>query len=214
MLENVASPVAKIAHNAKIIGKGDLTKDLMINNVKGDIKNLADGFTSMFSGLRETIKAVKMNSEQVASSAEELSSSAEEVNASVEQTSSTIQQISEGASIAANQSNTVLDETKKATEDDNKVMMTKEPIIDHIEKLTTNDGGEKWLSVTKLPWYDDKGIIIGTMGISRDVTKRIKGEKETEKYKKVAIGQNLRMIELRDKVKDIIQEIEDQDTNK
>jgi transcriptional regulator with PAS, ATPase and Fis domain len=186
----------------------------MINNVKGDIKNLADGFTSMFSGLRETIKAVKMNSEQVASSAEELSSSAEEVNASVEQTSSTIQQISEGASIAANQSNTVLDETKKATEDDNKVMMTKEPIIDHIEKLTTNDGGEKWLSVTKLPWYDDKGIIIGTMGISRDVTKRIKGEKETEKYKKVAIGQNLRMIELRDKVKDIIQEIEDQDTNK
>ena len=105
-------------------------------------------------------------------------------------------------------------QAQKATEDDNRVMQTKEPIIDHIEKLTTKEGEEKWLSVTKLPWYNDKGLIIGTMGVSRDVTKRIKGEKETEKYKKVAIGQNLRMIELRDKVKDLIQEMEGQDTNK
>jgi len=52
------------------------------------------------------------------------------------------------------------------------------------------------------------------MGISRDVTKRIKGEKETEKYKKVAIGQNLRMIELRDKVKDLIEEMETQESSK
>jgi hypothetical protein len=46
------------------------------------------------------------------------------------------------------------------------------------------------------------------MGISRDITKRMKEKKETEKYKKVAIGQNLRMIELRDKVKDLINELE------
>jgi PAS domain S-box-containing protein len=106
------------------------------------------------------------------------------------------------------------DQAQKAANDDNKVMETGVPIIDHIEKLTTKDGDEKWLSVTKIPWYDDQGTIIGTMGISRDVTKRIKGEKETEKYKKVAIGQNLRMIELRDKVKDLIEEIETQESSK
>ncbi len=106
------------------------------------------------------------------------------------------------------------DQEQKAACDDDKVMESGEPIIDHIEKLTTKDGDEKWLSVTKIPWYDDQGTIIGTMGISRDVTKRIKGEKETEKYKKVAIGQNLRMIELRDKVKDLIEEMETQESSK
>jgi hypothetical protein len=46
------------------------------------------------------------------------------------------------------------------------------------------------------------------MGISRDVTKRVKEKKETEKYKKAAISQNMRMIELRDKVTDLINELE------
>jgi len=50
--------------------------------------------------------------------------------------------------------------------------------------------------------------IIGTMGISQDVTKWVKEKKETEKYKKVAIGQNMRMIEQRGKAKDVINELE------
>ena len=100
------------------------------------------------------------------------------------------------------------DQAQKAQEDDNQVMQKGTPIIDKIERVTTNDGSEKWVSVTKIPRYDDNGEIIGSMGISRDVTKRVKEQKETEKYKKVAIGQNLRMIELRDKVKDLISEME------
>jgi len=102
------------------------------------------------------------------------------------------------------------DEAKKTYEDDIKVMETGKPIIDKIEKITRKDGSERWVSVTKIPRYNEKGEVIGTMGISRDITKRIKGEKETEKYKKVAIGQNLRMIELRDKVKELLKELEDQ----
>jgi len=76
------------------------------------------------------------------------------------------------------------------------VIQTGRPILNEVEKLTGKDGYERWVSVTKIPRYNMEGQIIGTMGISRDVTKRIKGTKETEKYKKVAIGQNLRMIEL------------------
>jgi len=100
------------------------------------------------------------------------------------------------------------EQAQKAQSDDNQVMQTGKPIIDTIEKVTTTDGSEKWVSVTKIPRYDDNGEIIGSMGISRDVTKRVKEQKETEKYKKVAIGQNMRMIELRDKVKDLISEME------
>ena len=99
-------------------------------------------------------------------------------------------------------------QAQKAHEDDNAVMKTEKPIIDKVEKIVSKDGYEKWVSVTKIPRYNNQGNIIGTMGVSRDVTKRIKGQKETEKYKKVAIGQNMRMVELRDKVKDLISEIE------
>lgn len=100
------------------------------------------------------------------------------------------------------------DQAKKAFDDDTSIMEKNQPIIDKIEKITASDGSERWVSVTKLPRYNAEGKIIGTMGISRDVTKHMREKKETEKYKKIAIGQNLRMIELRDKVKDLISEME------
>jgi PAS domain S-box-containing protein len=104
-------------------------------------------------------------------------------------------------------------QARKSFEDDKCIMQTGQPIIADTEKLTTKDGAERWVSVTKIPRYNKEGKIIGTMGISRDITKQIKGNKETEKYKKVAIGQNLRMIELRDKVKELISEIEKEHEN-
>jgi two-component system, sensor histidine kinase and response regulator len=100
------------------------------------------------------------------------------------------------------------EEAQKACADDTQIMKTGQPILDEIEKITGADGSERWVSVTKLPRFNKDQQIIGTMGISRDITKRIKEKKETEKYKKVAIGQNLRMIELRDKVKELIHELD------
>jgi len=145
MLENIAAPVTEIAQNSKTVAKGDLTQDIKVKNAKGDIQVLASGFSAMLEGLRETISAVKINTEQVASSAEELSSSAEEVNASVEQTSSTIQQISASASTAANQSNKVLDQTKKAgeaaAEGQKASVIVNEKMVDI--KTTTQQGAEK-----------------------------------------------------------------------
>ncbi len=99
-------------------------------------------------------------------------------------------------------------QARKAFEDDKRILQTGIPIIAETEKLIGKDGSERWVSVTKIPRYSADGKIIGTMGISRDITKQIKGNKETDKYKKIAIGQNLRMIELRDKVKELISEME------
>ena len=100
------------------------------------------------------------------------------------------------------------EQAKKSFDDDNKVMQTGKPIANDVEKITRDHGEERWVSVTKVPRYNDRNEIIGTMGISRDITKFIKEKKETEKYKQVAVGRNLRMVELRDKVKDILNELD------
>jgi len=81
------------------------------------------------------------------------------------------------------------DQAKQIFEDDNKIMQTGQPIINKLEKLTRNDGSESWVFVTKVPRYNDEGRIIGTMGISRDITQQKKVEmdlmKLEEHYKAV-----------------------------
>lgn len=69
------------------------------------------------------------------------------------------------------------DEAEKARLDDKEVMQSGQSIIDKIEKLTRPDGRDVSVSVTKTPWRDEEGNIIGLMGISRDVTKRVEMEK-------------------------------------
>jgi PAS domain S-box-containing protein len=72
-------------------------------------------------------------------------------------------------------------EAQKAFEDDEEIMRTGKFIFNKIEKITDNFGDERWISVTKIPRFDLEGNIIGTMGISRDVTEWKKLE---ELYKK------------------------------
>ncbi|UCD14269.1 MAG: PAS domain S-box protein [Thermoplasmatales archaeon] len=62
------------------------------------------------------------------------------------------------------------DQARKIFDDDNNIMQSGQPIINKLEKLTHSNGSERWLSVTKVPRYSVEGDIIGTMGISRDVT--------------------------------------------
>jgi len=65
---------------------------------------------------------------------------------------------------------------KKCFADDNRVMKTGKPLINRIEKITYLNGMERWFSATKVPQYDEKGKIIGTIGITRDITERKKDE--------------------------------------
>ncbi len=62
------------------------------------------------------------------------------------------------------------------TKDDLYVMKTGKPIIDKIESAMRRDGTYNYVSTTKVPMHDDKGKIIGLMGITRDITRRIKFE--------------------------------------
>jgi len=65
---------------------------------------------------------------------------------------------------------------KKCFADDDRVMKTGKPLINSIEKITYLNGMERWFSATKVPRYDEKGKIIGTIGITRDITERKQAE--------------------------------------
>jgi len=51
-----------------------------------------------------------------------------------------------------------------------KIIETGKPIVGIEERETWPDGSVTWVSTTKAPFYDNKGNIIGTFGISRDIT--------------------------------------------
>ncbi len=74
-------------------------------------------------------------------------------------------------------------EAKVMREDEMKIMKSGTPVVDKVQKIELPDGKAKWLSATKVPFYDSKGKVIGTLGISRDVT-RLK-TLELEKEKKI-----------------------------
>ncbi|QEG42280.1 PAS domain-containing protein [Roseimaritima ulvae] len=65
-----------------------------------------------------------------------------------------------------------------ALADERQVMATGEPILNKLERETYEDHPDTWCSTTKLPLRDRDGQVIGTFGISRDVTEQKKAEQE------------------------------------
>jgi PleD family two-component response regulator len=55
---------------------------------------------------------------------------------------------------------------------------TGKPIINIEEKETFKNKPDKWVSTIKMPLYNDKGELIGTFGISRDITEKKKAEEK------------------------------------
>jgi len=73
---------------------------------------------------------------------------------------------------------------KNIHEDDDKIIETGKPIINKIEKVRDVDGIEHWVSVTKIPRFDDNQNVIGTMGISRDITDLKRADDEIRRSEK------------------------------
>tara|TARA_R110002049_G_scaffold2750_2_gene21533 strand:- start:342304 stop:345333 length:3030 start_codon:yes stop_codon:yes gene_type:complete len=59
---------------------------------------------------------------------------------------------------------------RAAREDELRVIETGEPLVDRVEKETWPDRDDTWAMSTKMPFQNESGKIIGTFGISRDVT--------------------------------------------
>ena len=66
----------------------------------------------------------------------------------------------------------------RAFHDEQNIIKTGVPLIKIEEKETYKGREDSWVSTTKMPFYDKKGKIIGTFGISRDITDIKKAEKD------------------------------------
>jgi diguanylate cyclase (GGDEF)-like protein/PAS domain S-box-containing protein len=63
-----------------------------------------------------------------------------------------------------------------AYEDERRVIRTGEALVAKVERETFRDRPDAWVSTTKLPLRDKDGRIVGTFGISRDVTAQVLAE--------------------------------------
>jgi sigma-B regulation protein RsbU (phosphoserine phosphatase) len=59
---------------------------------------------------------------------------------------------------------------ERAFADEQEIIRTGRPVIAKVERLTRRDGTQGWASSTKMPWRDGAGRIIGTFGLTRDIT--------------------------------------------
>ena len=66
----------------------------------------------------------------------------------------------------------------QALRDEQEIIRTGQPMVNVEEKETRADGDVRWVSTTKLPLRDRLGNIIGTFGISRDITARKQVEEQ------------------------------------
>ncbi len=73
-----------------------------------------------------------------------------------------------------------------ARQDELLIMQSGRPIVSFVERETWPDRPDTWCSSTKLPLRDEQGQIIGTFGISRDITDLKHSEEELAKARDVA----------------------------
>jgi PAS domain S-box-containing protein len=65
---------------------------------------------------------------------------------------------------------------RKSFEDEQSILRTGVPLVNSEEREANPDGLDTWFLTTKMPLLDKEGKIIGTFGISRDVSERKQAE--------------------------------------
>ncbi len=70
--------------------------------------------------------------------------------------------------------------------DEQEVMQTGQPAINKEEEQPWPDGRVTWMSTTKVPLFDTDGAVIGTFGISRDVTVQKRAGEEVRRARDAA----------------------------
>jgi len=66
---------------------------------------------------------------------------------------------------------------RAAFADEQQIIATGQPVAAKVEEETFSDRASTWASTTKMPLRDGNGQIIGTFGISRDITAQVRAEK-------------------------------------
>ncbi|MEX0715659.1 MAG: response regulator [Planctomycetaceae bacterium] len=75
---------------------------------------------------------------------------------------------------------------RRAAEDEHRMMESGEPLVGKEERLEWPDGKVSWVSTTKVPLRDREGRIVGTFGISRDISRLKEAEEALREAKEIA----------------------------
>ena len=75
-------------------------------------------------------------------------------------------------------------------EEEQEIMKREKGFEDKIQHEITETGKDQWISVTKLPLYDPEGRLMGTFGISKNVTRFKELELEAKKNNQDGISNN------------------------
>ena len=78
---------------------------------------------------------------------------------------------------------------RPAFETEQEIIKNGKPIINLIEKETWKNGRITYASTSKMPLKNTSGVIVGTFGISHDITKLIEMEEEIKKQNNILITQ-------------------------
>jgi diguanylate cyclase (GGDEF)-like protein/PAS domain S-box-containing protein len=69
-----------------------------------------------------------------------------------------------------------LGHAQDAYEDEQEIVKSGQPLIGKVERIRRADGQFRWVSATKVPMLDKEGRVIGTVGVSRDITEQVRTE--------------------------------------
>lgn len=83
----------------------------------------------------------------------------------------------------------------KARNDEIEIIKTGIPIINKVEKEILTGGKINWITTTKIPLRDNEGNIIGTFGMSRNITELIQNEQKIKKIADELTESNERLME-------------------
>lgn len=74
---------------------------------------------------------------------------------------------------------------QKAMEDEHQILLTQKPIVNIEEREVFNDENRsvKWTSTSKFPLFDETGVLIGTYGITKDITEQKQHFEEVRQLK-------------------------------
>jgi PAS domain S-box-containing protein len=92
------------------------------------------------------------------------------------------------------------DMAKGTLEDEQRIIQTGEAMIDREDKEIQKDNSVSWASVTKMPLRNAQGEIMGTFGISKDITRIKNLEIEARDLLKIIEGNRKLLIDILNKI--------------
>jgi two-component system sensor histidine kinase/response regulator len=71
-------------------------------------------------------------------------------------------------------------------QDEQRVIRTGQPLVSQAEQIYDSDGTERWLLTTKVPIFGQDGVVLGIVGVGRDITAQKRAEREMERARRSA----------------------------